>query len=224
MYIAAVSESEVAQQKSRPFRALLAAAVERPDAAYGLACAYSELPAEERRKLIDALIDDAQAERLELGAVLAPVCAVENDPELLALLVSHLKRAGVPPAVFAADASRQPGCRILLSGDAACGAAVIVRPASKPKPALALEPAIHDVLGLRWQGASGTLQALREQVTEAELTGFADRLEPNAPLEQSPVPFAAEVVAHALWQHLRTHGPLPEALADFADVIGPHAD
>ncbi len=225
MYIAAVSGTGGPPSSEQPFRALLAAAVSRPDAAYGLACAYAELPPDDRRQLITALITDAAAEQLDIGAVLARVCAVESDPELLGLLVSHLRMAGVP-LVFDASSratgepSRNPACRILLAGDATSGAAVLVRPTAAADTD---QPALHDVLGLRWHAASGTMHAVRERVADAELAAFASRLQPEATLEASPLDFAAEIVAHAVWQHRRAHGELPEGLADFADVIGPQA-
>ena len=202
-----------------PFRALLAAALTHNDAAMGLACAYAELQPAQRSELLDAVIADAQAEGLSLKPLLGPLCAIESDPALSARLRGLLEAHGV--ALSVSPSGRVPP-RILLTGDAGFGAALLVRP---------LEGEALDVLELRWDIASALLHAERKSVAARELNVLAADLHGTAKrnaratltdIEEIPLDLAAEVVAHALWRYRRAHGVLPVEVSEFADLIGPH--
>jgi hypothetical protein len=204
-----------------PFRALLAAALTHNDAALGLACAYAELQPAQRSELLDAVIADARAEELSLKPLLGPLCAVESDPALSARLRGMLEAHGVALDMRPAEKTEPP--RILLTGDAGCGAALLVRPLTGDQ---------LDVLELRWNIAGAVLHAARKRIAPLELTLLATTLHEAAKrdaratlteIEEVPLDLAAEVVAHALWRHRRAHGVLPVELSDFADLIGPQA-
>ena len=214
MYIAAVSATE---GLPTPFRALLAAAQDHHDAALGLACAYAELPAQERGRLLDAVVADARADALALSPLLGPLCALETDPALSARLRGLLEAQGVALRV----AKLPP--RILLGGDSSSGVALLVRP---------IDDASADALELCWNTARSSLEVAQKRVPARELPILAaalrDRLKPHAratlpEIEEVPLDLAAEVIAEALWRHRRAHGVLPSELNDFADLIGPHA-
>lgn len=239
MYIGAVSEPEGREPPTRvlekpaaapttaadelepshtPFRALLAAALTHNDAALGLACAYAELLPEQRSELLDAVIADAQAEGLSLKPLLGPLCAMENDPALSARLRGLLEAHGV---ALAMKPERAEPPRILLSGDASFGAALLVRPIASEQ---------HDVLELRWDIPGALLHAERKHAAPLELSVLASALHEAAKrdaratlteIEEVPLDLAAEVIAHALWRYRRAHGVLPVAVSDFADLIGP---
>jgi hypothetical protein len=199
----------------------LSAAIEHEEAAFGLSCAYAELPRVERGRLLDAVLEDARAEGIDVRVLLARLCGVERDEDLSDRILSALgvDRAALIAAQHA-SALREPrreSAEVWLCGDAAAGAAMLVRP---------LDGASHDVLGLRWRATRGIELTLREQVGREGLSAFAERLQgprsaSSAQLEPSPAEFASEVLAGALWQHVRARGALPEVLADFADLIGP---
>lgn len=211
MYIAAVSGIE---GLPTPFRALLAAAQRHHDAAFGLACAYAELPPHERGRLLDAVLADAHEGALALSPLLGPLCALETDPVLSARLYGLLRAQGVRLRI-----SKLPP-RILLGGDASAGAALLVRPVDEGEA---------DALELCWNTARASLEAAHKRVRLSELpiltAALCERLKPHAPLaeiEEVPLDLAAEVIAQALWRHRRSHGVLPAELSDFADLIGPH--
>jgi len=205
-----VSHPDADDERSSPFRALLAAAIEHEEAAVGLAAAYAELDVEDRKRLIEAIVADARIEGLSIGPVLAQLCTVEDEPSLIATIGRCMSVAGIP-----VRASRKP-CRILLGGDALRGAAMLVRPATR---------GFAEALSLRWSITAGIVHAASEQFDcEEALRERARNLTAEYPLEPSPLDFGAEVVATALWQHRRLHGTLPEAARDFADLLGPHAE
>jgi hypothetical protein len=241
VYIAAVSETRGDQERERsgtverpaadvpkleartPFRALLSAAIEHEEAALGLASAYADLPPSERGRLLDAMLEDARAEGIDVRHLLARLCGVERDGDLSDRILAAL---GVDRAALIAAhrplptaSSRAEVAEVWLCGDSAAGAAMLIRP---------LEGTSHDVLGLRWRAARGIELTLREQVRRDGLSAFAERLQgprgsSSGQLEPSPTEFASDVLAGALWQHVRACGALPEVLADFADVIGPRS-
>lgn len=241
MYIAAVSETRGDEERERsgtvarpaagvpklearsPFRALLSAAIEHEEAALGLSCAYADLPAGERGRLLDAVLEDARDEGIDVRLLLARLCGVERDGDLSDRILAAL---GVDRAALIAaqqaiptPAARREVAEVWLCGDAAAGAAMLIRP---------LEGTSHDVLGLRWRAARGIELTLREQVRRDGLSAFAERLQgprssSSGELEPSPTEFASDVLAGALWQHVRACGALPEVIADFADLIGPRS-
>jgi len=219
--VATNAAADALESGQTPFRALLAAALTHNDAALGLACAYAELQPAQRSELLDAVIADAQAEGLSIKPLLGPLCAMENDPALSARLRGLLEAHGVALDMKASAKSEPP--RILLTGDAAFGAALLVRPLIGDQ---------LDVLELRWDIAGALLLAERKLVAPLELAVLATTLHAAAKrdaratlteIEEIPLDLAAEVVAHALWRHRRAHGLLPAEVSDFADVIGPQA-
>jgi hypothetical protein len=203
-----------------PFRALLAAALNHHDAALGLACAYAELPASERARLLDAVVADAHEDALALTPLLGPLCALETDPALSARLRGLLEAHGV--ALFVPERMSKLPPRILLAGDSSSGAALLVRPIDE-RQAHALE--------LCWNTSQLSLEVAQKRVPAHELPALAaalrDRLKRHAratlpEIEEIPLDLAAEVIAEALWRHRRANGVLPAELNDFADMIGPH--
>jgi hypothetical protein len=218
---AADAAADTPEAGQMPFRALLAAALTHNDAALGLACAYAELQPAQRSELLDAVIADTQAEGLSLKPLLGPLCAMENDPALSARLRGLLEAHGVALDMKVSAKSEPP--RILLTGDAGFGAALLVRPLTRDQ---------LDVLELRWDIAGALMLAERKLVAPLELTVLATALHAAAKrdaratlteIEEIPLDLAAEVVAHALWRHRRAHGVLPVEVSDFADLIGPQA-
>lgn len=230
MYTAAVSGSEGPGRA--PFRALLATALTHADAALGLACAYSELPPDERSQLLDAVLADASADALALSPLLGPLCALETDPALSARLRGLLEAHGV--ALRVSPPAAEPP-RIFLLGDANAGAALLVRPAPSTgeagrdeRDARAARGGLVDALALSWDGARLSTERTRAPAGEVPVLAAALRERQRGAratlpeIEQVPLDLAAEVIAQALWRHLRAHGVLPVDLSDFADLIGPH--
>jgi hypothetical protein len=190
-----------------PFAMLLAAAVESPQAAQGLALAYAALDREQRRSLVDAVLDDARPSGVSASAVLAPLLAVESDVDLARYVASAMSASG--GAGLRCDAS----CRALLAGDAVDGAALLARP---------LHGRFVEVLGLSWRRDQGIVDTLFEPIaTSADLNRHAQALSHPGTLEESPAAFAVDVIAAALWQHRRLHGTLPDLVTRFADLFDP---
>jgi hypothetical protein len=122
-----------------------------------------------------------------------------------------MQGAGIPVRRSAA----RP-CRIWLGGDMSRGAALLVRPASA---------GFAEGLSLRWSSTAGVVHAKSERFDgEDSLSERARTLTAEYALEPSPLEFGTEVVAKALWQHRRLHGSVPEAVRDFADLLGPHGE
>ena len=163
--------------------------------------------------LVYAGIDEAG-----YGPLLGPLCAIENDPALSARLRGLLEAHGV---ALAMKPEKAVPPRILLTGDASFGAALLVRPLTNEQ---------LDVLELRWDIASALLHAERKHISPIQLSVLASALYAAAKrdaratltdIEEVPLDLAAEVIAHALWRYRRAHGVLPLAVSDFADLIGP---
>jgi hypothetical protein len=210
----AVSSSErtgrppLAKAKSEPtepFSALLAAAVENPSAAQGLALAYAALDCSQRQRLIDAVLTDTRNAGMDPSAVLAPLLGVEVDLELARYIASAISASG--GAGLRCDAT----CRALLTGDAGEGGALLSRP---------LYGRFVEVLGLGWNREQGVVHTLFEPLASAtDLEHYAHKLPWGAQLEEMPVAFALDTIVMALWHHRRLHGELPELVARFADLF-----
>jgi hypothetical protein len=186
---------------------LLAAAVENPSAAQGLALAYAALDRPQRRLLIDAVIADTGATDISAAAVLAPLLAVEVDVELARYLASAMSASG--GAGLRCDES----CRALLAGDSSEGAALLARP---------LYGRFVEVLGLCWDRDRGVIHTVFEPLaTRDDVQRHAKALPSKLELEDSPATYAVDVIAAALWQHRRIHGELPDLVARFAELFEP---
>jgi hypothetical protein len=197
-----------AQPKAHgPFDMLLAAAVENPRAAQGLALAYEALELAQRQTLIDAVLDDTHRAGVSVSAVLAPLLAVERDVELARHLASAISAHG--GVGLRCDAT----CRALLAGDAMDGAALLARP---------LHGHFVEVLGLSWTRDQGVVGTLFEPLTTGDdLTQHAAQLPYHEPLEDIPAAYAVDIIAAVLWQHRRLHGALPDLVTRFADLFDP---
>jgi hypothetical protein len=190
-----------------PFGMLLAAAVENPRAAQGLALAYEALDLTQRQALIDAVLDDTHGAGVSVSAVLAPLLAVERDVELARHLASAISAHG--GVGLRCDAT----CRALLAGDAMDGAALLARP---------LHGRFVEVLGLSWTRDLGVVGTLFEPLaTGDDLAQRASQLPYHEPLEDIPAAYAVDVIAAVLWQHRRLHGALPDLVSRFADLFDP---
>ena len=192
-----------------PFGMLLAAAVDNPRAAQGLALAYEALDIAQRQSLIDAVLDDTHRAGVSVSAVLAPLLAVERDVELARQLASAISAHG--GVGLRCDAT----CRALLAGDAMDGAALLARP---------LHGRFVEVLGLSWSRDRGVIDTLFEPIaTGDDLAHHATQLAhvTDGPLEDIPAAYAVDIIAAALWQHRRLHGVLPDLVTRFADLFDP---
>lgn len=190
-----------------PFGMLLAAAVDNPRAAQGLALAYEALDRAQRQTLIDAVLDDTHCAGVSVSAVLAPLLAVERDVELARHLASAISAHG--GVGLRCDAT----CRALLAGDAMDGAALLARP---------LHGRFVEVLGLSWSRDRGVVDTLFEPIAISDdLAQHATQLDHPEPLEDIPAAYAVDVIAAALWQHRRLHGALPDLVTRFADLFDP---
>jgi hypothetical protein len=186
---------------------LLAAAVENPAAAQGLALAYAALDRAQRRMLIDAVIADTRATEISAAPVLLPLLAVEEDVELARYLASAMSASG--GAGLRCDES----CRALLAGDSSQGAALLARP---------LYGRFVEVLGLCWCRDQGVTHTVFEPLaTRDDVQRHAKALPGNPELEDSPATYAVDVIAAALWQHRRIHGELPDLVSRFAELFEP---
>lgn len=192
---------------AEPFGALLAAAVENPTAAQGLALAYAALERPQRRLLIDAVVADTRAAGISGAAVLAPLLAVEEDVELARYVASAISASG--GAGLRCDES----CRALIAGDSSEGAALLSRP---------LYGRFVEVLGLAWSRDQGVVHTVFEPLaTRDDVQRHAKALPCKQELEETPATFAVDVIAAALWQHRRLHGELPELVSRFAELFEP---
>jgi hypothetical protein len=188
-----------------PFSALLAAAVEHPSAAQGLALAYAALDRDQRHALLDAVLADSQAADMCPSGVLASLLAVEEDLELARFIAAAISASG--GAGLRCDATT----RALLAGDASEGAALLARP---------LHGRFVELLGLGWNREQGVVHTLFEPLSsEDDLQRIAHNFPGGMQLEEIPVAFAMDVIAPALWHHRRLTGELPQVLTRFADLF-----
>jgi hypothetical protein len=188
-----------------PFSALLAAAVENPSAAQGLALAYSALNRAQRHRLIDTVLDDTRNAGMDPSAVLAPLLGVEIDVDLARYIAAAISASG------GAGLRCDGRCRALLTGDASQGGALLSRP---------LYGRFVEVLGLAWNREHGIVHTVFEPLAAgADLERFARKLPWGEGLEEMPVAFALDKIVMALWHHRRLHGELPDLVGRFADLF-----
>jgi hypothetical protein len=214
VYTRAVSSSErsrrpslakVEPASSEPFSALLAAAVENPSAAQGLALAYAALDHAQRRRLIDAVLDDTQIAGMDPSAVLAPLLGVEVEVDLARYIASAISASG------GAGLRCDGRCRALITGDASQGGALLARP---------LYGRFVEVLGLAWDREHGIVHSVFEPLAAGgDLERCAHLLPWGEGLEEMPVAFALDTIVMALWNHRRLHGELPDLVSRFADLF-----
>ncbi|HEX7476467.1 MAG TPA: hypothetical protein VF331_01545 [Polyangiales bacterium] len=187
------------------FGALLSSAVEDPATAQGLALAYASLDTRRRLQIIDAIVNDAQAEGIGASAVLASLLPFEEDPEVAQRIAELMSVAG--------DAGLRTSLRTRawLAGDEQGGGAVVVRP---------LHGAFVEVLTLAWDDKSGITQASFEPLVHHDKAASPNAgVAPQLRFEEMPVSYAIDAVTSVLWNHRRLHAQLPECVKHFADLF-----
>ncbi len=196
-----------AHQRGRagPFGALLAAAARDPAAARGLASAYGELDLVARRRIIEAIVADADAEGIAASHALLPLLAVEDDAEVAREIAAAIERENLDGI----RGTSQP--RAHLAGDETRGAAILVRP---------LHGDFVEVLTFIWTDRAIT-QCFFEPMLRADhvLEREVARLPEGLRYEDVPVPYAIDMVTPLLWAYGRTQGALPTGAERFADLF-----
>ena len=189
-----------------PFSALVALAGRDPAAASGLAAAYSDLTADARRRLVQAVIaDTAGIGSGSTASALLPLLAVESDPQIarnIADAVVATGGTGIWP---------QSKRRSMLAGTEAEGMLVLIRP---------LYGEFVEVLILTWERREITSARLEPMVCrDAVLDRVGSSVRWAARLADVPLDRAVAVVTPVLWHHRRSHGSLPEELRTFTDLF-----
>jgi hypothetical protein len=188
-----------------PFGALLAAAARDPAAARGLALAYASLDAEGRSRIVQAVVDDAAAEGISASVALAPLLAVEEEPQIARAIADAIGRDG------GLGLERSSGPRALLAGDERAGGVLLVRP---------LHGTFVEVLALAWDAERGVTHSVFDPlVDDAMASAHTSRLPSALRFEDVPVGYAIDRIAPVLWNHRRTHGTLPPGVERFADLF-----
>lgn len=189
-----------------PFGALIVAAATDPAAARGLAGAYAQLAVLARRRIIEAVLADANAEGISPSPALIALLAVEDDPELARLIADGLNSAG-------GDGLRSTvSLRALLAGDEERGGVLLIRP---------LHGTFVEVLALAWTSGDGVTHALFDPlIDDSAASSHIMRLPEGLRFEETPTPLAVDVLAAVLWSHRRKHGSLPPGVERFSDLFG----
>jgi hypothetical protein len=198
--------AKTSPSKAGPFGALLAATVQDPAAARGLALAYASLTTPQRWEIVDAIVADAAAEGICVASVLAPLLAVEEVTDVAQHIAAAISRLGGQRL----DTGAQT--RALVAGDEFDGGVLMIRP---------LHGTFTEVLALAWKEGFGVTHAEFEPLlhdTSAASTLRA-RLPGHLNFESAPVRFAIDLVTPVLWQHRRSHGSLPLEMHRFADLF-----
>ena len=187
------------------FGALLAAAVEDPGTARGLALAYASLETRQRLQIIDAIVTDAASEGIGAAAVLACLLPVEEDLDVAKRMAEAMSTAGDRGLRTVLRA------RAFLAGDELDGGVLLVRP---------LHGSFVEVLALAWNDAVGITHTAFEPMAHHETMRAPERALPGQlRFEEMPVAFAIDTVTTVLWNHRRRHGTLPECVEHFADMF-----
>lgn len=167
--------------------------------------AYAALPEESRRRMIDAIVEDAQEEAVPPAVVLASLLAVESSTDLAEYLFAAMTRTGGEGL----SSDQEPtGWAI---GDADHGAAVVVLP---------LYGNFVEIAGLAWDEASGVTQKVFETMVVAE-----DGIKHVSALGLASTQHLVDVedaldrMVSALWQHRRLHGHMPEGVDRMAALL-----
>jgi hypothetical protein len=189
-----------------PFGALIVAAATDPAAARGLAGAYASLAVAARRRIIEAVLADANAECISASPALIALLAVEDDPELARLIADSLNSAGGEGLRSTVSA------RALLAGDEERGGVLLIRP---------LHGTFVEVLALAWTRGDGVTHSLFDPlVDDSAAATHTSRLPDGLHFEETPTQLAIDVLAAVLWSHRRKHGSLPPGVDRFADLFG----
>lgn len=187
------------------FGALLAAAIEDPSTARGLALAYASLETRHRIQIIDAIVSDSAAEGIGASGVLASLLPVEEDLEVARRIAEAMSVAGDRGVRTVLRT------RAYLAGDELDGGVVLVRP---------LHGAFVEVLALAWNQAAGITHTAFEPMAHHERARVAEQALPSQlRFEEMPVAFAIDAVTTVLWNHRRLHGSLPQCVEHFADMF-----
>lgn len=188
-----------------PFAALLGAASRDPAAARGLALAYASLDGVARRRIVEAVVADARAEGIAAGPALIPLLAVEDDADIARALADAISVAG-PDAITVTTAARA-----LVRGDESEGAALVLRPLHGP---------FVEGLAIAWTRAEGiTCSWFEPLLAPGDTPVLEARLADGAPLEETPLAFAVDLLAPVLWRHRRAGRPTPAGIERFADLF-----
>ncbi|MCA9601014.1 MAG: hypothetical protein KC417_03250 [Myxococcales bacterium] len=186
--------------RARPFGALVALAIGDAQAAGGLALAYGSLPPVARRRLVDAIVEDAASEGVAPASVLASLLAVENDPETAAHLFGAMTLAGPEGLAHRAEPK----------GWAGDDAAAIAIP---------LYGEFVELIGLVWDAEGRVQQTCVEPLlTARELAARVSRFGGDSRLAAVRYDVALDAMVQALWTHRRAAGSMPDGLERFAAV------
>lgn len=188
--------------RTNPFATLVARAPFDVEAVQALAMAYEALPAEARRPLIEAIVTDAEAERVSAAPALVALLSVEPDAALATLIAERLAEAD------AADIRVGATSRSVVRGTVEEGVAFLVEP---------LYGDFVEVIELHWRDGMIT-DALHEPLIHA-----ADAEERLGKLGCEDLAHGEshglETLARVIWANRRDAGQLPEGLERFAHLF-----
>lgn len=194
-----------ARGRAGPFGALLAAAARDPAAARGLALAYGSLDVVGRGRIVEAVVADARAEGIAVSVVLAPLLSVEEDAENARAIADAIDAEG------GRGLASTVGARALVAGDEARGGALLIRP---------LHGTFVEVLGVAWQRGEGLTHTVFEPlVDDSAASACLSRLPVDLRFEETPMRYAIDLLAPALWAHRRARRTLPNGVERFADLF-----
>lgn len=204
------SRSLMPLAKTRPavseaFTDLLERAARDPDAAAGLALAYASFEAPVRRAVIETILTDSGARKMDPSAVLASLLGVEADSEVCRDIACALS-AGPGNGLGATGRERA-----LVAGDEARGALLYARPLFGP---------FLEALELQWRQNEGVTRAVFHPLATTE---GVERLRASASrgldYDEIPVARAIDRATAVLWEHRKRCGRLPSALDPFLDLF-----
>ena len=185
-----------------PFDALMRAAEQDAEAAEGFALAYASMPREERAKLVDTVIADAEAAGRSPAGPLMLLLAVEEELDLAkgianALLASEpkLARRGIDAGwVWGAETE---------------GGVAVVRH---------LHGGFVELLRVGWEGTDVEGDSV-PLAHEEELPDRRRALGVPQKAERVPLERAIDRLTEQLWRVRRRGGDLPERLRAYADLF-----
>jgi hypothetical protein len=183
---------------------LVAEAARNAEAAAALAACHAELPTCDRRALIEAVWTDGRAAGHDPGPALVALLAVEDDVANARRLRELLEGQG--PGTLWPVAAPQAW----LGGDADGGSAIVAEP---------LHGRFLEVMGVAWRDGRVTRHTFEPLTSADDLSGLVARLGLDPPPRPAPPDLAKGVMAEALWQHRRSHGPLPTGMRHFARML-----
>ncbi len=160
--------------------------------------AYSALPADDRRRLADAVVQDLERAGQDPGRALAALFLCEEDPRVLDHLWRALRAGPIaPPATLAYEAGTEEAGGVLLAMPerGALGALLIAWRAD-----------VTTVEVTTVVSSTDAIARLRALAGEA----FARECQPGA---------AIDVAAERLWRHRLRGGALPAGIRRFAPLF-----